>query len=245
MRNIQFLVILFCLFLPQLTVGADAVQDDNPAGKVLAQSDLQEIFSKIIRQNIPSHIEEFQISDFSSQPESLNVPDGKLTYRLTNQVLCTSPGKKFISAVLAVDGKECDNVKMYGNLHFWGTVVLASHAISRRTIISAEDIETDFRDISMLGDSLVGNPEQATGKQLNKSLRAGDIVFAHLLKNPPLVKRGDLVTIIARSGGLQVSAPGEVKNAGAIGEIVRVKNLMSRRVLQAKVVDEGLVEVDL
>jgi flagella basal body P-ring formation protein FlgA len=245
MRNMQFLVILFCLFLPQLTVGADAAQDDKPAGKVLAQRDLQEIFTKIIRQSIPSHIEEFQISDFTSQPESLNVPDGKLTYLLTNQVLCTSPGKKFISAALAVNGKECGKVKMYGNLHFWGTVVLASHSISRRTIISAEDIETDFRDISMLGDSLVGNPEQATGKQLNKSLRAGDIVFAHLLKDPPLVKRGDLVTIIARSGGLQVSAPGEVKNAGAIGEIVRVKNLMSRRVLQARVVDEGLVEVDL
>jgi flagella basal body P-ring formation protein FlgA len=245
MRNIQFLVLLFCLFLPQLTVGAGTPQDDNPAGKVLAQSDLQEIFTKIIRQNIPSHIEEFQINDFSSQPESLKVPDGKLTYRLTNQVLCTSPGKKFISAALAVNGKECSKVKMYGNLHFWGTVVLASHSISRCTIISAEDIETNFRDISMLGDSLVGNPEQATGKQLNKSLRAGDIVFAHLLKNPPLVKRGDLVTIIAKSGGLQISAPGEVKNAGAIGEIVRVKNLMSRRVLQAKVVDEGLVEVDL
>jgi len=245
MRNLQFLVILFCLFLPQLTVQADASQNTIAAQKVLAQNDLQEIFTKIIKENIPSHIEEFQISDFSSQPESIGVPDGKITYRLTNQLLCSTPGKKFVLAVLVVDGTECGNVKMYGNLHFWGTVVLASHSISRRTIISAEDIETDFRDISMLGDSLIGNPEQAIGKQLYKSLRAGDIIFAHLLKAPPLVKRGDMVTIIAKSGGLQVSAPGEAKNAGAIGEIVRVKNLMSRRILQARVVDEGMVEIDL
>ncbi|MBU4263679.1 MAG: flagellar basal body P-ring formation chaperone FlgA [Proteobacteria bacterium] len=246
MRHLQFLVIFFCLFLPQLTLQAGAGQDTvMTAEKVLAQGDLQEIFTKIIKENIPGHIEEFRINDFSSQPESLNVPEGKLTYHLINQILCASPGKKFISAVLAVDGKECGKVKMYGNLHFWGTVLLASHSLSRRTIISAEDIETDFRDISMLGDSLINNPGQAIGKQLYKSLRAGDIVFAHLLKNPPLVKRGDLVTIIAKSGGLQVSAPGEVKNAGAIGEIVRVKNLMSRRVLQARVVDEGVVEIDL
>lgn len=245
MRHIQFLVILCCLLLPLLTVRAEAGPDDNQAGKVLAQGELQDIFSEIIRQNIPAHIEEFRISDFSSDPTSLSVPDGKLAYRLTNQFLCASPGKKFISAVLTVNGRECGQVKMYGNLQFWGTVVLASHSISRRAIISAEDIETDFRDISMLGDSLLGKPEQAIGKQLYKSLRAGDIVFAHLLKDPPLVKRGDLVTIIAKSGGLQVSAPGEVKKAGAIGEIVQVKNLMSRRILQARVVDEGLVEVDL
>jgi len=245
MRHLQFLVILCCLFQAQHAVQADDGQHGNTAGKVLAQSDLQEIFTKIIKENIPGHIEEFQISDFSSQPESLSLPDGKLTYRLTSQILCASPGKKFISAVFAVDGRECGNVKMYGNLHFWGTVILASHSIPRRTIISAEDIETDFRDISMLGDSLTGSPEQVIGKQLYKSLRAGDIIFAHLLKNPPLVNRGDLVTIIAKNGGVQVSAPGEAKNAGGIGEIVRVKNLMSRRVLQAKVVDEGLVEVDL
>ncbi|MBU0908311.1 MAG: flagellar basal body P-ring formation chaperone FlgA [Proteobacteria bacterium] len=246
MRHLRLLVILFSLFLPQLSLQAGAGPDTAiAAGKVFAQGDLQEIFTKIIKENIPGHIEEFRISDFSSQPQSLNVPEGKLSYHLTNQILCATPGKKFISAVLAVDGKECGNVKMYGNLHFWGTVLLASHSISRHTIISAEDIETDFRDISMLGDSLINTPGQAIGKQLYKSLRAGDIVFAHLLKNPPLVKRGDLVTIIAKSGGVEVSAPGEVKNAGAIGEIVRVKNLMSRRILQARVVDEGVVEVDL
>ena len=246
MGHLQFFIILFCLFLPQLPLQANAGQETTIAAeKVLAQGDLQEIFTKIIKENIPGHIEEFRISDFSTQPESLKVPEGKLTYHPVNQILYASPGKKFISVVLAVDGKECGKIKMYGDLHFWGTVLLASHSLSRRSIISAEDIETDFRDISMLGDSLMGNPGQAIGKQLYKSLRAGDIVFAYLLKNPPLVKRGDLVTIIAKNGGLQVSAPGEAKNAGAIGEIVRVKNLMSRRVLQARVVDEGVVEVDL
>ncbi|MCK9294727.1 MAG: flagellar basal body P-ring formation chaperone FlgA [Desulfobulbaceae bacterium] len=246
MGHLQFLVILFCLFLPQAPLQAGAGQDTtSAAGKVLAQGDLQEIFTKIIKENIPRHIEEFRVSDFSSQPDSLKVPEGKLSYHLTNQILCASPGKKFISVVLAVDDKECGKVKMYANLHFWGTVLLASHSLSRRSILSPGDIETDFRDISMLGDNLISNPDQAIGKQLYKSLRAGDLVFAHLLKNPPLVKRGDLVTIIAKNGGLQVSAPGEAKNAGGIGEIVRVKNLMSRRVLQARVVDEGVVEVDL
>ena len=240
MRYLQILIIFCSLLLPQVPLQANADQ-----GQLLGHDDLQAVFTKIIKENIPGQVEEFRIANFTSQPETLSVPAGKLTYRVSNEVLCAAPGKKYISANLLVDGKECGKVKMYGDLHFWGTVILASHFISRHTILSADDLKTDFRDISMLGDNQISKPEQAIGKQLSKSLREGDLIFGRLLKSPPLVKRGDLVTIIAKSGGLQITAPGKVNNAGALGEIVRVKNLMSRRILQARVVDQGVVEVDL
>ncbi len=240
MRNIFFVIMLVCFSLLHFAEPVEALTQK----KIMLQ-DFKEIFSGIMKENIPSHIKDFRVTDFSCEPEAVAIPEGKLSYRLLNPVLCATPGKKFVSVVLLVDGNECDRIKMYGNIQFWGTVVLASHSIARRTPLSAEDIETDFRDISMLGDNQINLPEKAIGKQLTKSLRAGDIIFSYLLKSPPVVSRGDLVTIIARSGGLQVSAPGEVKNAGAIGEIVRVKNLNSRRVLQARVVDSSLVEVDL
>lgn len=242
MRVIQFFIILCCLFSPFLSVRADAGQK---TAKILNPSDLQDIFTEIIRQNVPEHIEEVRISGFASQPESLPVPDGTVSYRLVNMFHTASPGKKFITALILVDDRECGQVKMYGNLNFWGTVVFASRPLSRNSIIAAGDIETDFRDVSMLGAGVIKRPELAIGKQLSKSLRPGDAMFTHQLKNQTLVKRGDQVTILVKSSGLQVSAPGEVKNPGAAGDLVRVKNLMSRRILQARVVDEGVVEVDL
>ena len=242
MRAIQLLVILCCLFSSSLSVQADGGQGTP---KILNPGELQGIFTEIIRQNVPEHIEEVRISGFASEPASLPVPDGTVSYRLVNKFHSASPGKKIITALILVNGRECGQVKMYGNLNFWGTVVFASRPLSRNSIIAAGDIETDFRDISMLGAGVIKQPDLAIGKQLGKSLRPGDVVFNHQLKNHTLVKRGDQVTILAKSGGLQVSAPGEVKNPGAAGDIVRVKNLMSRRILQARVIDEGVVEVDL
>jgi flagellar basal body P-ring formation protein FlgA len=242
MRTLRFFVILCCFYYPFFSVQAD---DGQGATKVLTQNDLQEIFTKIIKQNVPDLIEEIRINSFAAQPQSLSVPEGTVSYRLANQFYSASPGKKFLSVIISVNGRECGQVKMYGDLHFWGTVVFASHPLSRNSIIAAGDIETDFRDISMLGAGLIERPDLAIGKQLSKSLRAGDIMFNYQLKNQILVKRGDKVMILAKSGSVQVSAPGEVKNAGAAGDIVRVKNLMSRRILQARVVDEGVVEVDL
>ncbi|MCK5228635.1 MAG: flagella basal body P-ring formation protein FlgA, partial [Desulfobulbaceae bacterium] len=40
------------------------------------------------------------------------------------------------------------------------------------------------------------------------------------------------------------TVPGEVRNSGAIGELVRVKNLMSRKEILARVLDSGTVEVN-
>ncbi|MCK5227528.1 MAG: flagella basal body P-ring formation protein FlgA, partial [Desulfobulbaceae bacterium] len=41
-----------------------------------------------------------------------------------------------------------------------------------------------------------------------------------------------------------ITTPGQVRSPGAAGEIVKIKNLMSRREIYAKVVTEDQVEVD-
>lgn len=210
----------------------------------LVQEDLEKIFKKICFSYTPEQIEEIIISDFSSQPATLTVPEGEIDYEIINQPSIFSPGKKFISVKLLVNAREYGKVSMHGNLHYWGTVVTAAKNLRRHTILSKEDLETDFRDISMLGDR-VASLESAIGKKLKKGLHPGSILYNSLLKNPDLVKRGDSVTIMAKSGSLEVAAPGEARSAGSRGELIRVKNLMSRRLLQARVVTERLVEVEL
>jgi flagella basal body P-ring formation protein FlgA len=64
-----------------------------------------------------------------------------------------------------------------------------------------------------------------------------------MVEAPPLVRRGDLVTILALAGRISVSVPGEMRDSGVKGEVVRVKNLMSRREILARVVDKNTVRV--
>ena len=237
---------LFSCFIFFFSVSlAGAGEGKISSATIFNKEELQGIFTEIISRNSPSHVEEIQISDFSSKPQSLTLPRGKVTYQLERGFNLDSPGKKFISTAISVDGKECGLIRMHGTVHFWAPVVVISQNMSRHKTIEKQDITTHFRDISMLGDGLVTRPELAIGKKLKKSSRPGTVLYSHMLKIPPLVQRGDLVTIMARSGSLQVSAPGEVKNAGAQGDIVQVKNLTSRRLIHARVVDQGLVEVEL
>jgi flagella basal body P-ring formation protein FlgA len=68
------------------------------------------------------------------------------------------------------------------------------------------------------------------------------ITLVHL-EQAELVRKGDQVVIVARSGTLSVRMPGEALSKGGLQEQIRVRNLNSKRVVKAQVTGPGQVEV--
>ncbi len=73
-------------------------------------------------------------------------------------------------------------------------------------------------------------------------MHRGDIVRRSLLHAPTLVRRGDAVNIVAQHEQILVTMAGEALDAGARGDIVRVRNAGSGKVIRARVIDAGEVE---
>jgi flagella basal body P-ring formation protein FlgA len=240
MNKLLILLNCFLLFIsiyPAAAAGRD---------QILGPDELQAIFMDIIQADIPARIEDIQVSDFSSRPERIILPPGKISYQPTRKLSGQlSPGKKFITVTVNIADKKSVRIKMYGTVHFFNTVVITSAPLPRHKKITEDDINTDFREVSYLADNFIDLPDLAIGKELKRSLGKGSVLYQNFLKNPALVKRGDMVTIIAANHGVKVTTPGKVKNTGGMGEMVRVKNLTSRRTIQARVIGKGMVQVDL
>lgn len=143
-----------------------------------------------------------------------------------------------------MNGKEQARVKLTGDIHLFGDVVCMARGLTRHAILTPDDIEIVHRNITMLGNDFISDPRQVIGRELKTSLQPGAILYSRLLKNPTVVKRGDLVSILAKSGPLTVRTAGQVKTPGAQGDVVRVKNLMSRREVYARVISPNEVQVD-
>lgn len=236
-------ILINFLFLLQIVVFcASPVQATEQQKNILDNGNLEKIFSNIVMDNSPWPRKDLKITRFSARPETLSLPAGDLDYRLLNQPHKEYLGKKNLSIAFFVDGREADRVKMSGDLQLYGDVLCTTKRIDRNTILTSDDIKVVRRDISTLESSLLKSPKEAIGKRLKTSLRAGAVLSSDLIENPPLVKRGDLVTIMAQSNNLRVTTQGEVRNTGALGEMVRVKNLMSRREIYARVLGPGVVE---
>jgi flagella basal body P-ring formation protein FlgA len=60
----------------------------------------------------------------------------------------------------------------------------------------------------------------------------------------PVVKRGDIVQVVAETPVLRISVKGMAKQDGAKGDRIKVVNLRSKKVIYAQVVDGQTVSVE-
>ena len=125
-----------------------------------------------------------------------------------------------------------------------GPVVVARRPLGRHKPITEDDIELQTMDLSDLPDGVISDPEAVLGKRTRRAIGSRTPLRADLIELPPLVKRGDLVVIIAETSGLKITTLGQVKKRGRLGERIPVVNMDSKKILYARVIDSNTVKVD-
>lgn len=122
-------------------------------------------------------------------------------------------------------------------------IVVLSKGLPRRHIIEETDLMTVTKDIYSLRNGYVSDPQVLIGQELKRPLKAGDILYRYHLQAPDIIKKGDRVTVVAKRGGLSVISQGIALGNASEGERVRIENERSSRIIQAKAVAAGRVEV--
>ncbi|HEX6734003.1 MAG TPA: flagellar basal body P-ring formation chaperone FlgA [Azonexus sp.] len=124
-------------------------------------------------------------------------------------------------------------------------VLVATAALPANRPIAAADLALERRDVAATPDAL-SDASVVVGQSSRRSLRAGQVLLKSMLVAPVLVKRGEAVRIVARTGPVEVTSVGEALEAGRGDDTVRVRNSTTGKVIRARVTASGTVEpVDL
>ena len=81
------------------------------------------------------------------------------------------------------------------------------------------------------------------GKQARKYIRAGSIVYPSMFEDIPVISPGDKVNIVIEKGLLKISAEGIARQRGAKGDIIKVANFDSKKIIEAEIIDSLTVAV--
>jgi flagella basal body P-ring formation protein FlgA len=92
-------------------------------------------------------------------------------------------------------------------------------------------------------DYLVAVPENDPYVELRENLPAGAQLTARALRLRSVIKRGRQVDALFQDESLTIAVKAEALEDGVPGQIVRVRNLQSRREFKGKVQDEQTVLV--
>ncbi|MDH3360630.1 MAG: flagellar basal body P-ring formation chaperone FlgA [Desulfobulbaceae bacterium] len=226
-----------------LLIACTLLQANFATARVVTMEEMKDVFHDLTCKNAPWPKEQLQVESFTAQPTSLDLPAGKIEYQATSKPYPNYIGRKALNVMILVNGKEAGAVNMIGDLRLYGEIACTTRRLKRHEKLTANDIKMVRRDITMLGDDLIRQQKNAIGKQTTKSLQPGDIIRTSQLDEPPMVKRGEMVTIVAQAADIRITAPGEAKKNGAMGDIIKVKNLMSRKYIFAKVIADKIVQV--
>jgi flagella basal body P-ring formation protein FlgA len=175
-------------------------------------------------------------------PDAFNLPEGEVEYEVIfggGRIL----DARNIAVILRVDGRVVENLRIAGDIKAYLPVVTAARRLNRGDVITKADLVMRRKNIADLGRPFL-DFNAADGMVAKRVIPMGHVLEENDLDAPVLVKRREVVTMIAARGNLQVSTRGVAAANGKQGEIISVQNMRSKREVACEVIGRKQVRVE-
>jgi len=134
-------------------------------------------------------------------------------------------------------------VKVKAKVEAKDWVLKTARPLMKGTTPDKDDLYLSLLNVNRIPRGAIKDWQELNGKILKRSLQANSIITTTVLKNRPLIKKGDKVLLIYKAKGLKVTAMGIARESGALGDDITVVNFVSKRYIKGVIEDEGVVSV--
>lgn len=249
------------LAIPLSAAEPSPVPADNPAPSVpaspvaapapalhrerhFAEADLLELLTATLQQEYVK--DKGQLELRLTQPwKTRTVPDEPLTLKIIDLPTLGVTPQCIVRFELRAAHESLGIWQVPVQARVWREVWVAHSALQRGELVSDADITRERRDILSLREALAefaaGDATLATAEPL----QAGAPLLARSVKVRPVLHRGQIAEALIQDGTLSVSMKVEVLEDGAPGQIIRARNVQSRRDIRGKVLNEQTILLSL
>lgn len=190
-------------------------------------ADQQEYDKIVVKVNAPDN--RLKLAPCSTNIDA-NFPSDFISKRLTIQLSCSAP--------------QSWSIYLIAEIGLYKEVIVFSEHLTKGRLIQDSDLKTDLVDVNDIRESYYKEKSAIIGKELKRNIKSGEIVREVLLNMPQVIKRGQLVSLMAVSSAISVETTGTAMSDGRIGDIIRVKNNRSERIVSGIVQPNGEVYIN-
>lgn len=119
-------------------------------------------------------------------------------------------------------------------------VLVPARTIRARELIGAEDLAVKKANVA----GAFSDPSEVIGQEARVALYPGRPIRPGDVGPPAIIDRNDIVVLRFRQGPLSIETDGRALGRGAVGEILRVMNMSSRKTVSGLVRPDGIIEVN-
>ncbi len=212
------------------------------AANTLTLEDIQPIVLENLKleqnnQNVAPEIQ-FDNRSFSMALPADYAPKFKLinfTYDMRN--------KRFRGDIVAQAENGPRHHSISGRVIIKRKVPVVHQHIKKGAILSEQDFEWAWVKEQHLGKNAITNISDLIGMELRQSQNSGNFLRSRDVRFPRLVFRGSMVTMRIQTPIMLISTQGRALQDGKKGDVVRIKNMQSQRIIEGTVESNGVVKV--
>lgn len=248
-KAVPIMILLTCLFGVCLSVGATGV-DENKTRAIasrgyqsISEATFREIFVEYLCDQLGKDKSDIMVSRFKvigNRP----LPQGEIRFQVFQKDKRRLAGFVRLAALCSVNGAVKSQVKLSGRVDIFESVVCTGRNLKKGEIIEKDDLYVARKNIAHRSPDIVTDMTRALGLMTKHNIREDTCLKEWMLERSPILKKGDMVTIVAESDDLKVTVPGRVLEKGYLGELIEIQNVMSRKKIYARVVNSSIVIVD-
>lgn len=176
-------------------------------------------------------------------PALMEVPSGSVEARASAGGV-RNPFKPFsVSVEILVDGRVVRRFNASAQVEAFAPVLIATRDIAAGSRLREADVKVETRRLEHALSVYLLDITSLRGAATQSAIASGEPILVNHLSAEIVIKPGDSVRIKGESDSISINALGEARGAGRVGDRIQVKNVQSGALLQAIVVDEGLVRV--
>lgn len=235
MLPLRMLLLLLFALLPTLGLAA-------AKGAEISQDEMAQALSDFLADE-SERLPEVELRFAAMRlPKPFQVPQGRIEF----QVIPAKPeviGSRRVTLLTRVNDQVVNNQSIRVELEAMAEILIAADNLRRGDILTPNNLTFQLQDISKLKQPLFA-AEEIYGKRVKRSIRLGKPLLRGQVDFPPMIRRGERVTIKAMRGGLVLTAVGEAQQDGEQNETIRVINSESRKVVLCRVAAPQLVTVE-
>ena len=124
-------------------------------------------------------------------------------------------------------------------------VIVAAGGIPMGAEITADDVTRTEMDVSTLRQGYYKDATTVTGLIAKRPIPAGQVLTPVTVKPANIVSKGETVAILAQGPGITIRATGVSMMNGALGQLIRVRNTNSNKVVEGRISAPGQIKVSL
>jgi flagella basal body P-ring formation protein FlgA len=123
-------------------------------------------------------------------------------------------------------------------------MITSTTTITRGELITADKIKLTGQRVSNSNQKHFTDAEHVLGREARRTIRPDRIIDSSMLQQAYLVRKKEAVMIYAQNSKLKISMQGTALKNGHYHEKIKVRNNSSRKIIEALVVDRGVVAVN-